>query len=331
MGEGEESLEELLDLFPEGQDEHRPAQTRRIHISGADERACASFAEQESQQHFAMHQVMPDLDQMLGGPDQDGDVFGVLANNSSSGWDAAQQSPEANSRALPSVTAWDDFPAVQESGNQCDASADGSPHPNALRSSDRSPGKSILAAGQVVEARHLGDEQAGDTDAKRTSSRKRSSTSRFDPVKDGAHPRRGGHKRVKRKDGSGNLERDPERSETVAAYIAPVPKRKRKMKTPPSREVHAPTEASSTKMTCAKGRPGRPRNRAQDLENKAQDLGLERGKHVARKPEMQKTARAGQKRWKELLVKMRAELEESPTSAAFGRQLSEVCVCVCTS
>jgi hypothetical protein len=319
MGEGEESLEEMLDLFPEGQDEHRPAQTRRIHISGADERACASFAEQESQQHFAMHQVMPDLDQMLGGPDQDGDVFGVLANNSSSGWDAAQQSPEAPSRALPSVTAWDDFPAVQESGNTCDASSDGSPHPNALRSSDRSPGKSILAAGQAVEARHLGDEQADDTDAKRTSSRKRSTTSRFDPVKDGAHPRRGGgHKRVKLKDGSGNLER----SEMVGASIAPVSKRKRKVKTPPSHEAHAPTEASSTKITSAMGRPGRPRNRAQDL-------GLERGKHVARKPEMQKTARAGQKRWKELLVKMRAELEESPTSAAFGRQLSEVCVCAC--
>jgi len=51
---------------------------------------------------------------------------------------------------------------------------------------------------------------------------------------------------------------------------------------------------------------------------------MERGKHVGSKPQMQKTARAGQRRWKALLSKMRAEAEIMPASKNFGKQITEV-------
>jgi len=51
---------------------------------------------------------------------------------------------------------------------------------------------------------------------------------------------------------------------------------------------------------------------------------MERGKHVASKPQMQKTLRVGQIRWKVRLSKMRAEAEIMPTSKNVGNPITEV-------
>ena len=52
--------------------------------------------------------------------------------------------------------------------------------------------------------------------------------------------------------------------------------------------------------------------------------GTERGWHVQFKPQMQKTARAGQKRWKQIVLKMREDSDLSPHGEDFVEQMFEV-------
>jgi len=56
---------------------------------------------------------------------------------------------------------------------------------------------------------------------------------------------------------------------------------------------------------------------------------LERGKHLKEKPHMPQTARAGQKRWKEMLEKMRDEAKASTPNKEFAKQMAEVRLRAC--
>jgi hypothetical protein len=322
MGEGEESLEEILDLFPEGNDDQRSGPATRRLISGVEERADACYAaEHEAQQQFPMPAGINDLDQMLDVPDQDGELLSMLGSNNSRGWSAEQESPEASARAPP--PAFDDFALPHEGCRARETSADASPHPSAVRS-ERS-GEAIPVGGQASSlVRHLGEGEDA-ADGSRKSARKRSITSRFDPAKDGAHPRNGRHKRIKQEQAPKTLAR--------SELAEPVPKSQQKAIQLPSTEAKASAKAGF-KAVSAERRAGRSgvsqkavsaagsrRSRVASLPD---PLSPSRGKHVAKKPEMQMTARAGQRRWKELLVRMRAELQAAPTSAAFAKQLHEV-------
>lgn len=91
----------------------------------------------------------------------------------------------------------------------------------------------------------------------------------------------------------------------------------------PSRRA-ASSHAAKFFKQASKGNANRG-GRAGSSNQSSENAQMERGKHVGSKPQMQKTARAGQRRWKALLSKMRAEAEISmPTSKNFGKQITEV-------
>ena len=85
----------------------------------------------------------------------------------------------------------------------------------------------------------------------------------------------------------------------------------------------ASSHAAKFFKQAAKGNANRG-GRAGSSSKSSENAQMERGKHVGSKPQMQKTARAGQRRWKALLSKMRAETEIMPTSKNFGKQITEV-------
>ena len=85
----------------------------------------------------------------------------------------------------------------------------------------------------------------------------------------------------------------------------------------------ASSHAAKFFKQAAKGNANRG-GRAGSSNKSPENAQMERGKHVGSKPQMQKTARAGQRRWKALLSKMRAETEIMPTSKNFGKQITEV-------
>ena len=69
---------------------------------------------------------------------------------------------------------------------------------------------------------------------------------------------------------------------------------------------------------------GSAKKRRTEDANPAGAVKLERGKHLKEKPHMPQTARAGQKRWKDLLEKMRDEAKASAPNKDFSKQLAEV-------
>jgi hypothetical protein len=69
---------------------------------------------------------------------------------------------------------------------------------------------------------------------------------------------------------------------------------------------------------------GSAKKRRTEEANPAGAMKLERGKHLKEKPHMPQTARAGQKRWKDLLEKMRDEAKASTPNKEFSKQLAEV-------
>ena len=107
---------------------------------------------------------------------------------------------------------------------------------------------------------------------------------------------------------AGGVHREADRVMEARVGARPVPVAARKRKA---------NESKQPGGGCAK-------KRRTEEANPAGAMKLERGKHLKEKPHMPQTARAGQKRWKDLLEKMRDEAKASTPNKEFSKQLAEV-------
>jgi hypothetical protein len=313
MGEGEESLEEILDVFPELQDEA----LGRSPLSQLN----ASSCEPASARGMMFEGEAPEM-------------MGILASSLAHSWSSATNDDSPNRGQA--VHAWDDFPHDGSHAHET-CSDEEMPHLE-----DRGDPPLDPDAGGVDDFAHhpVGNKENGFDYSERRSKRQRKTTDRFDPVNAQPEPRsdachadggRGSQKRRIKVGVKAEVKEEME-EEDEDDFSWPSDKRK------PARLPHrlsslAPSSSSgraakgSVKSESHEALPRKSRSRKRSiaaLEMLAEMEPHARGKHVGSKPQMQKTARAGQKRWKLLLAKMRAEAAKSPINQDFHKQMSEV-------
>ena len=290
MGERAKALEDMLDLSPPVRDV-----PRRLHGAqdGVDDGGPSTSAPLDHEAAQLPRTGSPDFAQLIDG-DQDSAMLGILTSNNCL-WSAEPHEVVSPSRvSAPLALTWDDF----QISHPDDGTADDTllQHEGHFEGHlDRDIGQGSVFAGDSHELIHgPDDKENGNHDDKRRSSRKRKGMDRFDPGHVGASAPRSGKETATGRSVQKRASRLKEEDEGL------------------NRAQRMPPPSLSPSGTA---------NSVQRTEI------LQRGKHVGSKPQMQKTARAGQKRWKQLLARMRAEAEEAPSSKQFSNQMSEVCAC----
>lgn len=316
MGEGEESLEEMLDVFPELQDEALGrSPPSHLHASPSCEAASARGG-------VVFEGEAPEM-------------MGILTSGLANSWSSETNDESPNRGGAPG--AWEDFPDDRDHTHET-CSDEELPHLE-----DRGDASSDHNAGSVDDFAHhpVGNKENGFDHSERRSNRQRKTTIRFDPVNAQAKPRsdahhatdggRGSQKRRVKVEVKAEVKEEMEDDDEVESS----PSDKRKSPTLPHRlSSLAPSSSRAAKVAVKDGShqtaPTKSNSRKRSiaaLEMLAEMETIdktERGKHVGSKPQMQKTARAGQRRWKQLLAKMRSEATTSPINQDFLEQMAEV-------
>lgn len=364
MGEGEESLEDLVDLFPEVQDEpecgaahHRHRhETDGFHPPAPNHETSATFQHEEilpSPPHALPRTGSLDFHQILG-TDQDAEMMGILTHNNSS-WSTQPNAHESS--GLARRAPWEDFPLSHD--NSISHDEDDALHSHNARGEGRFDRNTGGGYGK-------GKENAQDDhDPKRRGTRKRKATSRFDPVEAEVEPMRyadngrtaDGVRSASKRPTRVKMEEEREepaevkieeeseqeseeeekqqkkakKKKTSIVHARAVPVGLRASRSPSaSSSSRSPSASSSSRKGAASRKVGRPPHQekcaasSQQTRATIQQEGMQRGRHVGHKPQMQKTARAGQKRWKQVLAKMRAEAARIPASKTFTIQMTQV-------
>jgi len=238
------------------------------------------------------------------GAEQDGEMMGILThNNSSFGLNPHDKSPTSVRHVHPFAPAWQDFPLANDLLKHDDTF-----HCQAARGEGSKTSRDKKNAVNKENA------------VERRGSRKRTNISRYDPVEaDGKASTRS--VRVKQ-------DKDQEEEQTSKKRPARV---KLEIKEEEADASHGRVARARASRRAGPGPPASSSVNSQGSSSRqgraaSSQQAMQRGKHVRHKPQMQKTARAGQRRWKNLLERLRDEAEGA-TGKVFAKQMNEVGAC----
>ena len=307
MGEGSDMLEEMMDLLPTVQE------PPRCHDA-----ADSGFGAGNSSAPFD-HRAPPVLPRTAS-PDLS--LLNTYTDIIGSDHDGDEGILDASSHLAP---AWDDWSHESRLADEQHVApcADG-------RHLERDEGGSIETSAQShfssPQLWHSSDKEKflenGVPEAMRRSTRERKQWNRFDPVAAALEDRPGGRyappKRVSGEfmDAEGADAAGEGSSNGASAASA----RGRTQRQPPP--------LPSTSVGCSLATGAARRGGCVGSRQTTESARMERGKHVGSKPQMQRTARAGQAKWKQVLKTMRTDAEKWQLSKDFEKQMSEVRACV---
>ena len=316
MGEGSELLEEMMDLFPAVPELPR-RQAAADSGDGAGNSASAPFEYRAAP--ALPRTISPDISPLhaysyMLGADQDGEIGILAGHNVPSSWSAEPQEEgpgHASSHLAPDWEEWSHDSRILD-----EPCASGNHHPGAPppRADERHLQRDAGVSFEV-------DSVSADG-AMRRSARERKRLNRFDPVAAAPEKRLGGRCAPAKHAPLGCSAMAGVDDEFAAAGEGSG-KGTSAASAASGRTQQLPAQScsKSTGPSLSKGamRAG--------SRKRAETARMERGKHVGSKPQMQKTARAGQKKWKEVLTTLRDDVKKWSQSKDFEKQMNEVRAC----